>query len=77
MQAFPQHLLDEAMRKLGNIMQNSSLTTVTYPDVSTDFLAPMRFFQSFISTSGKDIGLLHSLTHYNDFHGPKAYARKR
>ena len=76
MQAFPLHLLDEAMHKLGNIMQNRSLTTVTYPDVSTDFLAQMRFFHKFISTSGKDIGS-HSLTHYNDFHGPKAYGKEK
>ena len=38
MQAFPQHLLDEEMLKLGNMMQNCSLMTVTYSDVSTDFL---------------------------------------
>ena len=34
----------------GNIMQNRSLTTMTYPDVSTDFLALMRLFHKFIST---------------------------
>ena len=76
MQAFSPHLLDEAMHKLGNIMQNRSLTTVTYPDVSTDFLVPMRFVHKFISTSGKDIGS-HSLTHYNYFHGPKAYGKEK
>ena len=76
MQAFPQHFLDEAMRKLGNIMQNRLLTTVNYPDVSTDFLAPMRFFHKFISTLGKDIGL-HNLTHYNYFHGPKAFGKEK
>ena len=76
MQAFPLHLLDEAMRKLGNIMQNRLLTTVTYPDVSTDFLAPMKFFQKFTSTSGKDIWS-RSLTHYNDFHCPKAYGKEK
>ena len=76
MQAFPPHLLGEAMRELGNIMQNRSPTTVTYPDVSTGFLAPMRFFHKFISTSGKDIGS-HSLTHYNDFHNAKACGKEK
>ena len=76
MQAFPPHLLAEAMRELGNIMQNRSPTTVTYPDVSTGFLAPMRFFHKFISTSGKDIGS-HSLTHYNDFHNAKACGKEK
>ena len=78
MQAFPTHLLDEAIWKLGNIVQYQTplLTTVTYPDVSTDFLAPMRFFRKFITISGKDIGS-HSLTHYNNFHGPKAYGKEK
>ena len=39
MQAFPQHLMHKAMQKLRTIMQNRSLTSGTYPDVSKDFLS--------------------------------------
>ena len=49
---------------------------MTYPDVSTDFLALMRFFHKFASTSGKVIGS-HSLTHYHDFHGSKADGKEK
>ena len=46
MQASPPCLMHEAIQKLGTIMQNRSLTTVTYPDVSKDFLSPMQFFRT-------------------------------
>ena len=36
----------------------------------------MRFFHKLISTLGKDIGL-HNLTHYNYFHGPKAFGKEK
>ena len=37
MQAFPLHLLDEAMHKLGNIMQNRSLARSCDRDLSGCF----------------------------------------
>ena len=66
MQAFPQRLMHEAMRKLGTIMQNRLLTTITYPDVSRDFLSPMRFFQKLIARTYKDIWS-HKLTYDNAY----------
>ena len=64
MQAFPPRLMHEAMRNLGTIMQNRLLTTVTNPDVSKDFLSPMRFFQKLIARTYKDIWS-HKLTYDN------------
>ena len=53
-QAFPQRLMHETIQKLGTIMQNRSPTTVTYLDVSKDFLSPMLFFQKPIARTYKD-----------------------
>ena len=66
MQAFPQRLIHEAMHKLGTIMQNRSLTTVTNPGVLKDFLSPMRFFQKLIARTYKDIWS-HKLTSDNAY----------
>ena len=46
MRACPPRLMHEAMQKLGTIMQSRSLTTVTFPGVSKDFLSPMQFFRT-------------------------------
>ena len=62
MQASPPCLMHEAIQKLGTIMQNRSLTTVTNPDVSKDFLSPMQFFQKLIARTYKDIWS-HKLTY--------------
>ena len=66
MQASPPCLMHEAIQKLGTIMQNRSLTTVTYPDVSKDFLLPMWFSQNLIAHMYKDIWS-HKLTYYNAY----------
>ena len=63
---FPPSLMHKAMKKLGTLIQNRSLTTVTYADVSEDFLSPMRFFKKLIARTFKNVWS-HKLTYDNNY----------
>ena len=52
MQGYPARLMREAMQKQGKTMQS---TTITYPELSRDFLSPMRYYQKLIAWTYTDI----------------------